>query len=92
MTVSTSALAKVHDLYAMQIELWKRLRVGNFQNPTRRKETQKCLRKFSQLLGEVDWRYMGGEDVLEGLEGMKSEVSARLRNIRQRKVAKKGRR
>lgn len=88
MTVSQHALTKVHDLYAMQIELWKHLRQGNFQNPTQRKETQKCLREFSRLLDQVDWHYMGGEDVLESLRLMRGEVSAQLRNIKRRKVTK----
>jgi hypothetical protein len=86
MTVSQNALSKVHDLYVMQIELWKHLREGNFQNANQRKETQKCLRQFSKLLNQVDWHYMGGEDVLESLHFMRGEVSARLRNIRRRKL------
>ena len=89
MTVSQSALSKVHDLYVMQIELWKHLREGNFQNVKQRKETQKCLKQFSRLLNQVDWHYMGGEDVLETLRTMRSEVSARLRNIRRRKLVTK---
>jgi hypothetical protein len=88
MSVSQSALSKVHDLYVMQIELWKHLRAGNFQNDKRRKETQKCLRQFSRLLDEVDWHYMGGEDVLESLRAIRGEVSARLRNIRRRKMTR----
>lgn len=92
MTVSQSALTKVHDLYVMQIELWKHLREGNFQNPNQRKETQRCLRQFSRLLDQVDWHYMGGEDVLLSLREMRGEVSARLRNIRRRKMAKKAKR
>ena len=92
MTVSQNALTKVHDLYVMQIELWKHLRQGNFQNPSQRKETQKCLRQFSRLLDQVDWHYMGGEDVLESLRLMRGEVSAQLRNIRRRKMAKSKRR
>ena len=86
MTVSQSALAKVQDLYLMQIELWKHLREGNFQKADQRKQTQKCLRQFSKLLDQVDWHYMGGEDVLESLHAMRGEVSARLRNIRRRKL------
>ncbi len=85
MTVSQSALAKVHDLYVMQIELWKHLREGNFQKADQRKETQKCLKQFSRLLDQVDWHYMGGEDVLAELRTMRGEVSAKLRNIRRRK-------
>jgi len=86
MTVSQSALSKVHDLYVMQIELWKHLREGNFQKADQRKQTQKCLRQFSRLLDQVDWHYMGGEDVLASLHAMRGEVSARLRNIRRRKL------
>lgn len=88
MTVSQSALAKVHDLYVIQIELWKHLSEGNFQNEKRRKETQRCLKQFSRLLEQVDWHYMGGEDVLTELKVMRHEVSARLRNIRRRKTKK----
>lgn len=89
MTVSQNALAKVHDLYVMQIELWKHLSEGNFGNEKRRKETQKCLRQFSRLLDAVDWHYMGGEDVLTELKAMRHEVSAKLRNIRRRKTGRK---
>ncbi len=89
MTVSQSALAKVHDLYVIQIELWKHLSDGNFQNEKRRKETQKCLKQFSRLLDQVDWHYMGGEDVLAELKVMRGEVSAKLRNIRRRKTSRK---
>ncbi|MFH1444026.1 MAG: hypothetical protein ABIG34_01395 [Candidatus Peregrinibacteria bacterium] len=89
MTVSQSALAKVHDLYVIQIELWKHLSDGNFQNEKRRKETQKCLKQFSRLLDQVDWHYMGGEDILAELKVMRGEVSAKLRNIRRRKTGRK---
>ena len=89
MTATQSALAKVHDLYVIQIELWKHLSEGNFQNKTRRQETQRCLRQFSKLLDQVDWHYMGGEDVLAELKTMRSEVSAKLRNIRRRKTKRK---
>ncbi|ALM10432.1 MAG TPA: hypothetical protein DEB30_01505 [Candidatus Peribacter riflensis] len=89
MTVSQSALSKVHDLYAMQIELWKHLREGNFQKADQRKQTQKCLKQFSRLLDEVDWHYMGGEDVLVELRTMRGEISAQLRNIRRRKTSKR---
>ena len=92
MTVSQSALAKVHDLYVIQIELWKHLRDGNFQRAEQRKETQRCLKNFSRLLDQVDWHYMGGEDVLAELKTMRSEVSAKLRNIRRRKVSRKAKR
>jgi len=92
MTVSQSALAKVHDLYVIQIELWKHLRDGNFQRAEQRKETQRCLKNFSRLLDQVDWHYMGGEDVLVELKTMRSEVSAKLRNIRRRKVSRKSKR
>jgi hypothetical protein len=68
----------------MQIELWKHLCEGNFRNEKQRRETQKCLRQFSRLLDEVDWHYMGGEDVLAELTMMRGEVSARLRDIRRK--------
>lgn len=92
MTDSSSALARVHDLYVIQIELWKHLREGNFQRAVQRKETQRCLRQFSKLLDQVDWHYMGGEDVLAELKTMRGEVSAKLRNIRRRKVGTKTKR
>ncbi|MFA7681548.1 MAG: hypothetical protein WCX61_00795 [Candidatus Peribacteraceae bacterium] len=71
-------LDKVHDLYIMQIELWKVLD-GHVRGEKQLTEARKRLRQFTKLLKEVDWRYMGGEDVYQTLEEMGLQADRKLR-------------
>jgi len=70
----------------MQVQLW------NFLDgkETDVKSAQKTLREFKALLKEVDWRLMGGEDVLESLQLIPTEVGEKIKKTPMRKsVAKK---
>ena len=74
-----NALSKVQDLYLMQMELW------NFLDDTEKNvekyvSAQKTLREFKALLKEVDWQYMGGEDVLQSLQWIPNEVNMQLKS------------
>lgn len=73
-----SALSKVQSLYVMQVELWDFL---DDQEPAKEKaETvQKTLKEFNSLLKEVDWQYMGGEEVLETLQSIPQQVNKKLK-------------
>ena len=89
-TNSDSPLSKVQNLYLMQVQLW------NFLDG---KETdvhnaEKTLKEFKSLLKEVDWRLMGGEDVLESLQLIPMEVREKIKStpsqrVTAKKVAKK---
>ena len=74
-TKKNTALDTVQSLYLMQVELWKFLD-GTESDP---KKAEKTLREFKALLKEADSRIMGGEDVLESLQLIPQEVSAKLR-------------
>ena len=73
-------LTKVQNLYVMQIEIWKVLD-GRVRSPQKIEEARKCLRQFKSLLKDVDWKYMGGEDVYDELKKMAGEADAKLRNL-----------
>ena len=77
-TQKQTDLSKVQDLYLLQIELWQFL---DDKRPSaeKRKSAQKTLRTFKSLLKEVDWRYMGGEDVYESLQWIPEEVNQKLK-------------
>jgi len=71
-------LDKVHALYVMQMDLWKILD-GRVRSEAQLQEARRQLREFSKLLKEVDWRYMGGEDVYQTLEQVSLEADRKLR-------------
>jgi len=71
-------LDKVHSLYVMQMDLWKILD-GKVRGEHQLKEARKQIRHFRKLLKEVDWRYMGGEDVYQTLEEMGLKADRKLR-------------
>lgn len=73
-----SALAKVQSLYLMQVELWNFLDDSE-ADAEKAKIVKKTLQEFSGLLKEVDWQYMGGEDVLETLQWIPGEVNKKLK-------------
>jgi len=83
MSKKETALAKVQDLYLIQSELWNFLDAENIDGE-RRKAAEKLLREFRQLLREVDWHYMGGEDVLQSLSWIPQEVSLKLKGAGKR--------
>lgn len=73
-----TALNKVQNLYLMQVELWNFLDDSEL-DADRVKSVQKTLKEFKALLKEVDWQIMGGEDVLESLQLIPTEVNAKLK-------------
>lgn len=75
---SDLGLQRVQDLYAMHMELVRALS-ADLSNPDVRKEIQKRMREFGSLLAKVDYRYMGGEDVLEAMREFPREVRDLLR-------------
>ena len=83
MSKKESALAKVQDLYLMQAELWSFLEAESVDTE-KRKTAEKLLREFRQLLKEVDWHYMGGEDVLQSLSWIPQEVITKLKSAPKR--------
>lgn len=77
MATSNSALGNVQELYVMQVELWKYLDARAL-DAEERKQAKKTLKEFGSLLRQVDWRYMGGEDVLQTLEHMHKEAARKV--------------
>ena len=73
-------LTKVQNLYLMQMDLWKVLD-GRVRSPEKVKEARLCLRKFKSLLKEVDWKYMGGEDVYRELVDLAEKADEKLRKL-----------
>lgn len=76
-TKQSSGLITVQNLYLMQFQLMEYLQDG-IRTESQAKEAKQCLRQFKVLLGEADPRYMGGEDVVETLQEIQEEMSARL--------------
>lgn len=74
-----NALSKVQNLYLMQVALWNFLDDAE-KNAEKYVSAQKTLREFKALLKEVDWRYMGGEDVLQSLQWIPNEVHMKLKS------------
>jgi|GEM_PF-673091 len=81
-TKKQSPLSKVQNLYLMQVELWNFL--DNKADDA--KAVEKTLKEFSALLKEVDWRLMGGEDVLESLQMIPREVKSKLKTAPKKKA------
>ncbi|MCA9370430.1 MAG: hypothetical protein KC680_00530 [Candidatus Peregrinibacteria bacterium] len=79
-----SALAKVQSLYLMQVELWNFLDDKD-ADASKVKTAQKTLQEFKTLLKEVDWQYMGGEDVLASLQWIPGEVNQKLKKAPKKK-------
>ncbi|MFA6259381.1 MAG: hypothetical protein WCX29_02110 [Candidatus Peribacteraceae bacterium] len=78
MKVTQKELALVQDLYLLQVDLQQKLQSG-VQDPKERKEARKQAKEFSAMLQQVDWRCMGGEDVLQSLRETEQEVMQKLR-------------
>jgi hypothetical protein len=75
---SDAAMERVHNLYMMQCILLDML-AQDLRDPDMRKEAQSTVREFKKLLDQADWRYMGGEDVLESLKTIPSEMTQKLK-------------
>ena len=88
-TKQSSGLATVQNLYVMQFQLMGYLQSG-MRTENQVKEAKQCLREFSNLLGDADPSYMGGEDVYETLEQIQNDMSTRLkaRSVRSRAAKK----
>jgi len=66
MKSSSQDLELVQQLYLMQIDLHQVLQSDLLSAQEKRNAKQRA-KEFSKLLKKADWRYMGGEDVLESL-------------------------
>lgn len=73
-----AALERVHNLYMMQCILLDML-AQDLRDPNMRRQAQSTVREFKKLLDQADWRYMGGEDVLESLKTIPVEMHAKLK-------------
>lgn len=62
----------------MQVELWDFLDDQEVDKD-KAKTVQQTLKEFNSLLKEVDWQYMGGEEVLETLQSIPQEVNKKLK-------------
>lgn len=78
MTTTCTAIAHIHNLYVMQSQIIDLLD-RDLNTPKARKEARANIREFQKLLRAADWRYMGGEDVLEALKSLSAELQQRLR-------------
>ena len=78
MSKAEAALAKVQNLYVLQMQLIHLLS-EDLSDPGRRKEAKNQMRQFNQLLTQVDRGYMGGEDVWEALKELPKEVQQKLK-------------
>jgi len=91
MSKAEVALAKVQNLYVLQMQLIHLLS-EDLSDPDRRQEAKNQMRQFNQLLTQVDRGYMGGEDVWEALQELPKEVQERLKaspvSVRRMRAAK----
>jgi hypothetical protein len=74
-----AALQHVHNLYLMQFKMLDMLQ-QDLLSPQARREARENMKEFQSLLRKADWRYMGGEDVLESLRSIPSEMEMKLKN------------
>ena len=78
------ALQHVHNLYLMQFKMLDLLE-RDLQTPEARKEARENMKEFQTLLQMADWRYMGGEDVLQSLQTIPTEMEQKLKESRKRR-------
>ncbi len=76
-----AALQHVHNLYLMQFKMLDLLQ-QDLRTPEARKEARDNMKEFQQLLRKADWRYMGGEDVLDALKTLPTEMEVKLKTSR----------
>lgn len=79
MTTTGAAIEHIHNLYVMQSQIIDLLD-RDLSTPKARKEARANIREFQKLLRVADWRYMGGEDVLEALKSLSVELQRRLKS------------
>ena len=78
MTRADIALSNVHALYALQFQIFDLLD-QDLSDPAIRKTARDSMKKFQELLGVVDHRYMGGEDILASLQQLPEELAIKLK-------------
>jgi len=77
MKVSKSDLSVVQNLYLLQVDLAEFLR-SDLSDPTERRAAKERMREFASLLRQADWRYMGGEDVLDSLKDVQQQIVRKI--------------
>ena len=77
-TKADAALEHVHNLYLMQFKMLDLLQ-QELSTPEARREARENMKQFQQLLSKADWRYMGGEDVLQAMRALPTEVELKLK-------------
>lgn len=77
MSKADTALEHVHNLYLMQLKILDLLD-RELSTPEARREARAQIKEFQHLLRLADWRYMGGEDVLESLKTLPKELEEKL--------------
>ena len=78
MSKADTALEHVQNLYLMQLKILDLLE-QDLNSPEARREARAQVKEFQNLLRLADWRYMGGEDVLESLKTLPVELEQKLR-------------
>ena len=90
-----AALQHVQNLYLMQFKMLDMLQ-HDLTTPQARREARASMKEFKLLLRKADWRYMGGEDVLESLKSLPTEIEQKLKtstaSVRAMKRKAKGKR
>ena len=81
MTISKSDISVVQNLYLLQVDLAEFLR-SDLSDPEERRIAKQRMREFSSLLKQADWRYMGGEDVLDSLKEIQDQISDKINSAR----------
>ncbi|MBT3292599.1 hypothetical protein HN512_01725 [Candidatus Peregrinibacteria bacterium] len=81
----TSGLEAVQQLYLIQIELSDYLESDTYSAKKQTPQVKKQLREFTSLLKVADSGFMGGEDILEGLEELRKQVSVRIKKFLSKK-------
>lgn len=87
-TTNLSGLAKVQNLYIVQVELVDCVAQG-LQTAEQVQKAKKHLQDFSRLLKDADWTYMGGEDVYEALQRIQKDMSVKIQKSRTAKLRTK---
>ena len=82
-TKADLALQHVHTLYLMQFKLLDLLE-RDLSTPQARREARASIKEFQKLLMSADWRYMGGEDVVEALKTLPVEIESKLNGVKLR--------
>lgn len=78
-----TALEHIHTLYLMQLKILDLLD-QELNTPEARRTARAEIKEFQRLLRLVDWRYMGGEDVLESLKHLSSDMEVKLKGVKKR--------